>query len=296
MSWLSRDQKNGIALTKKCLKILFTQGSLRTFVIMSILTNSLILLAVLYCEYLNYGIHIFDFTTLTAILHTDFWDHVIHFLALSGVFVLTSMITIRYKLSTTFYTITLFKKGRPSFFKALFLHTKNTKEFLRYALIFSIEHLKMMLSFFDPMRRLEQFEDYLDGTQTEHINKYARKNSFLLVPVLVENMCHISTAENTSKKLLQKNFGQDFKFHFAFNKLHETLEFIVLLISFIVFHFIIGFHVFPGIIFSLSVTMLFNSILGNAKLIFRSAIYNYCKGHSTGPFSEAEIEKLFSKK
>lgn len=294
MRWLSQKERNGIWMIKKCIPLMFSSFSFYSFAFIGILFNVILFIFVLYCEYLYYGIHIFDATTLSALLHTNFWDHFLHIFALCCALMLSSIVTTRYRFSLCFMATETFKGNSPTSLEAMLVFSPNPKEFLRFALILSLEELRSFISFFDPITQLETLEKELDGTEIKNA-KYSDKNTFLVIPVLVEESCHVSQAAELSRDLLEKNFSKNFILNFSLKIFNLATRSIIIFLSFLIIHFLLGLEVFPTLVWILFIALLLRSIIGNAQLLFKAAVFNYCKELPTGPFTKEKIKSMFTK-
>jgi hypothetical protein len=285
--------KNGIMLVNHCFSFLKQHlfAFMMCFVIVAI--NLTIFIILLLIEYHQYGMHMFDLTTLYNIISISFWNHMGHFCILLSIIFLGSLITMALRLWLTHYLIELLQK-KYSKWKFLSLPSLQiVKEILRLSAIHAIQVLKKLLNIFSFGDRIDELQHFILEKPKENTPNIFTTSTFIALPLIAEEELTVKQAFERSEQLLKKQFGDEITSNYSLTSL--KLKRLIFLFTVIggTFHFILNFPVFPTLIICAVFITSLASFIENVTLVFKAALYNYLTDKPFQPFTEQEIKKIF---
>lgn len=292
MRIFSKKENYGYLLIKKTLPILFKNYFALFFMLSTIIFNTALLIGALYIEYTYLGVHVLDFNSLNALIHANFWDHALHFLSIFFILTFAFIITTSLKFSLAYVLIEKLQNKKVSFIKALKIPLTRLKEVVRFGFIRVFGYPKYWFYVIDPITQSTRIKSFLENSLEDEYDKYSHPKGMLFLPLLVEQPLNVVEALKLSEELLQNKFGKPIEYNFSYQEIRILVSCVLLISSFILFHFIIGFEVFPTICIGLYFITLIFHVLANIKLVFDTIIYNYCNNISSEIFSQEEINKM----
>ncbi len=281
---------------KKCIKFLLKNNRALILIFSIITLNTVLFITTLYSEYIYTGAHIFNFNSLAALLHTDFWTHIFNIIGLFFIFSFSIILTTFFKFTLTLLFIKKLQNKKITLLQSLYLPLTRINEIIRFSFIRVFGYPEYWSSIIDPIeqsktiKQLLQKESLLEDEYPEYSNPY----EMIFIPLLLETKLNSNKALQESKEIIQKNFGAIKKYNYSYNKFRFFVTFSIITIVFLIMNLILKFDVFITFASSIYLIVLFFHIFGNIKLTFNAIIYNYCISGKTEEFTHEELKKMFS--
>jgi len=278
-----------LILIKRCIKILIHSPRVIVIGLITISIATGFFLAGLYIEYTYLGIHVLDFNSLNALIHSNFWDHTLHFISILITLALTLFITTFLKFALAFILLEDLQGNKFGFSQAFSIACTRIQEIARLSLILLFGYPKYWFYIIDPVTQSTRVKDFLENSLEDEYDKYSHASGMLFLPLIIKNPWHVTHALHTSESILKKTFGKPVHYNFSYNRIRLFLSIIIFGICFMVFHFIGSLTVFPTLIISIYSTAIMFYIVGILKLAFDIIVYNYCNDIISSYFSEIEL-------
>lgn len=293
MFCLSKKTHNALAIIKIAYKNIFTSLPLLLFVLLMNVFNACTITGLLYYEYKQYGVHIFDLSTLEQLQELSFWEHSGNLLGLIVLLLLATFIYTFLQFSFIYFSIEKLQQKKGSFFTMIFLSIKRTEELFRYACINTASLLLSIISLLDITTHLTNLQSTFDNSFEPNYSKYNHPKAILLFPILVEEDITIPQALKESHQILEKTFEKDCKANtdFTFLKVMATLFTFIVIGG--IMHFLLDFALFTSIVVCILTAAWIMGSINSALMYFYAAVYNFCKEREIGPFDENLLKNLF---
>lgn len=278
-----------------CSNFLLENFSALLFIFLPILLNTFILLITLYAEYIYTGIHIFNFNSLSALLHTNFWEHVFHIISLFCIFSYGIILTTFFKFSLTLFFIKKLQNIKITFFETMHFTFNHTKEIIRFSFIKIFEYPEYWSSIIDIVEQSKRIKKLLiqENFLEDDCSEYSSPQQILTLPIIINTSLNAIDALKKSKELIQSNFGNITKYNYSFNKIRFITSQILLILCFVILNLILKFNVFFTLFIFIYVTTIWFYILTNLRLILNIIIYDYCITSNLKKFDTEDLKKIF---
>lgn len=297
MAIFNEKNKNGLLLIKSTFKAMYEYKFIGVFSLAVMIINVTVFALFIDFEYQQYGVHIFDDSTLFEFLKLDFWGHLGHVLSILGLCIFFTINSLFFRFMLSYQTTERLKGTHPPLHTVIMVPFNHYKELLRTGIIYGLGAVKSTFVSLYPDNILGSTQDLLAGKEEELSNdNYLRSFNILLIPVIIKENHNFLTAIDKSEMLFKKTFGNNVVPNYSFSTLYRLLGASSLVGIVVVFHFILQYHIFTAIIMWLALFMGLINIIESVNMIFDSAVYNYCKGLPIGIIKPELITYMFTKK
>lgn len=291
MFLFTESEKNGFHLLKKTYSFFYSFPQGLIYPLLTIFLNFSVFALLLYGEYSYYGIHIFDPSTLTALLELNFWEHLSHIATILGFMTISSCITFFLRISLA-HAITQKLKNQPhSFLKTITFPCKKLFLIFHAGILLVISFFLNFLAFIFITEKLQNLLRILEGEKPKKPSKLNQDQSLLVIPLLIDEDRSIPKTMVLSEQLLIHRFGSKIRLHLSFYTLFLLFftPITLLLARSLYLHTVF----LQALIISAILFFIFLTIFEQALTFFAICTYFYCKKQNPAPFTPEEIAVYF---
>jgi hypothetical protein len=283
-------------LLKRCIKVTLT---IPTAVFLHLIIIGVEISAIgflLIYEYQQYGIHIFDFSTLQTLIHFNFWNHISHIVALFIITVATIFIKRALEFSLSFTLTEELRGSRISLLTSLITPFRSLKELFRITFIETFGSFSKITDILSIGYQAKKAKKLCEGTLEDEYDEYNAPSGMLLIPITVEEKLHITQGLKLSEQMMEKKFGKNIQYNYMPLHIQSCAVFLIISVSFIIVHFTLHHDVFPTILIASIVSLIITNSINNSFMILNAATYNHLSGKPIRKFSYEDIASLFVNK